>query len=123
MADRVAGHGMAYDVCVGFGDVERSTPQEILVDFDARTRWRQVAVAENSSPTVDYAAVYQRLQTLLTSRSWRLIESIAESVAEVICTEFAVEQVTVRVTKRPFDMPRCLSVSVECSRTPADFIS
>jgi len=122
MADRVCGHGFQYDVHVGFGETERQEAQRISVDFEARTDWRAAAKADRASPVVDYAEVDKRLRSLVTGQSWRLIESIAECSAEVICTEFAVEQVTVRVTKRPVDMAHCDGVSVQCSRTPADYV-
>lgn len=122
MADRVCGHGFRYDVHVGFGEAERSQAQSIKVDFDARTDWRASASAKRSSPVVDYAEVDKRLRDVVTGQSWRLIESIAERTAEVICSEFAVEQVTVRVTKNPVDMGHCDGVSVQCSRTPADYV-
>ena len=122
MADRVSGHGFKYDVHVGYGDEERATPQIIKIDFDARTDWRAAATAASANPVVDYAKVDARLQAVLNAQSWRLIEYIAERVAQVICTEFTVEQVTVRVTKQPVDMAHCDGVSVQCSRTPADYV-
>ncbi len=122
MADRVCGHGLSYDLHVGFGEAERSKPQPIKVDFEARTDWRASAIADRSNPVVDYAVIDRRLKEVLQAQSWRLIESVAERISEVICTEFRVEQVTVRVTKRPADMPHCDGVSVQCSRTPADFV-
>ena len=122
MADHVSGHGFSYDVHVGFGEEERSRAQPIKVEFDARTNWRASASAERSSPVVDYAQVDKRLREVVTGQSWRLIESIAERTAEVICSEFSVEQVTVRVTKKPADMAHCEGVSVQCSRTPADYV-
>ena len=122
MADRVCGHGFKYDVHVGYGEDERASAQKIKVDFEVRTDWRLSARAERASPVVDYAVVDKRLNEMITGQSWRLIESIAERTAEVICTEFAVEQVTVRVTKQPADMAHCDGVSVQCSRTPADYV-
>ena len=122
MADRVSGHGFKYDVHVGYGDAERAEAQCIKIDFDARTNWRASATTDRSKPVVDYAEVDERLKAVVTAQSWRLIESIAERVAQVICTEFTVEQVTVRVTKQPVDMAHCDGVSVQCSRTPADYV-
>ncbi|MGB0638027.1 MAG: dihydroneopterin aldolase [Myxococcota bacterium] len=122
MADRVSGHGLRYQCCVGFSVEERSGPQSIAVDFDARTDWRASAQADRPVEIVDYAKVDQAISTLLASREWRLIEAIAEGVARIICVGFPVDQVRVTVTKYPSDMAHCTGVSVSCSRTPADFI-
>ena len=43
------------------------------------------------------------------------------SVAELLCTQFPITSVNVRVTKQPFDMPNCESVSVSCTRAREDF--
>ena len=92
MADRVSGHGFKYDVHVGYGDAERAETQCIKIDFDARTDWRASATTERANPVVDYAEVDARLKAVITAQHWRLIEAIAERTAEVICTEFTVEQ-------------------------------
>jgi len=107
---------------VGFSEAERSVPQPILVDFDARTDWRLSAKEDRAHQLVNYAEVDRALAHLVNSRSWRLIEAIAEAVAKEICTGFPVDQVRVTVTKRPVDMPHCEGVSVSCSRTPADYL-
>ena len=123
MADRVSGHGFFYDCKVGFDEDERAKTQPIRVDFDARTDWRTSAEEDRAQSIVNYAEVDQQLAGLLTGRSWRLIEAIAEAVAREICLGFPVDQVRVTVTKRPADMPHCEGVSVSCSRTPADYLT
>ena len=122
MADRVSGHGLRYQCRVGFNVEERKLPQTVCIDFDARTDWQESARADQPINMVDYAKVDQAIAEHLTSREWRLIEAIAESVARIICVDFPVDQVRVTVTKYPVDMPHCDGVSVSCSRTPADFI-
>ena len=123
MPDWVSGHGMTYEARVGFGAEERSEPQPIRVDFDARTDWRVSGRNDRAQSIVDYAVVDQAIRAVVSGREWRLIEAIAESVAEIICTGFPVDQVEVKVTKCPLDMPHCDGVSVRCSRTPADYVT
>ena len=122
MSDRVRGHGFRYECKVGFGEDERSNPQVIVVDFDARTDWRASATEDRAHQIVDYSEVDRSLKALLTGRSWRLIEAMAEAAAKTICTTFPVDQVRITVTKKPLDMPHCGGVSVSCSRTPADYV-
>ena len=87
MADRVSGHGFRYDCKVGFSESERAEAQSIRVDFEARTDWRKSAMADHAYGIVVYAEVDRRLSALVTGRSWRLIEAIAEAIAESICLE------------------------------------
>jgi len=123
MPDWVSGHGMTYEARVGFGAEERSEAQSIHVDFDARTDWRVSGRDDRAQSIVDYAVVDRAICAMVAGREWRLIEAIAESVAKLICTGFPVDQVDVRVTKRPTDMPHCDGVSVRWSRTPADYVT
>ena len=122
MADRVSGHGFRYQCKVGFSVEERSSLQTIRVDFDARTDWRRSALEDKAHQIVDYAQLDRAIHSLLTSREWRLIESMAEAVAKTICAGFPVDQVRVTITKQPQDMAHCDGVSVSCSRTPADYL-
>jgi len=122
VADRVSGHGLRYDCRVGFSAEERSQPQQIRVDFDARTDWRESGRTDRPVQFVDYARVDSAIGTVIRGREWRLIEAIAEAVSHTICRDFPVDQVRVTVTKYPSDMPHCDGVSVSCSRTPADFV-
>ena len=123
MADHVCGHGFKYDCRVGFSAGERSKPQTIVVDFDARTDWRASGLADRAHSIVDYAEVDRAISLLVSDREWRLIEAMAEAIARLICTDFPVDQVQVTVTKRPVDMAHCDGVSVSCSRTPADYVA
>ena len=92
MADRVSGHGFRYDCKVGFDEDERAILQPIQVDFEVRTDWRSSAQADRASNIVNYAEVDRQLSALLTGRSWRLIEAIAEAAAREICLGFPVDQ-------------------------------
>lgn len=123
MADRVSGHGLTYQAHVGFGEDERAVLQSVKVDFEARTDWRASARADRARNIVDYAEVDKGISALISSRHWRLIEAMAEAIAQLICQGFPVDQVLVTVTKQPADMPHCAGVSVSCSRTPADFLT
>ena len=123
MPDWVSGHGFTYNTHVGFDEAERSQPQTIRIDFDARTDWRLAGATDRAHSIVDYAVVDAAIKGLLGERQWRLIEAIAEAIAQMICTDFPVDQVSVKVVKTPRDMPHCDGVSVRCSRTPADYVT
>ncbi|HJN76822.1 MAG TPA: dihydroneopterin aldolase [Myxococcota bacterium] len=121
MNDRVQGIAFGYDCKVGFHEYERHIRQRVLIDFDAETDWRESARADRARDLVDYYEVNKAITALIESRDWRLVEAIAEAVAELICSKFPVSAVRVRVRKIPFDMPNCEGVAVECYRRREDF--
>ncbi len=121
MADTVLGKSFSYACKVGYRDYERQMKQRVLVDFEVETNWRRNGREDDPSGIVDYYEINRRLATLLGEREYKLIETVAEDVARLICTEYPVERVRVRVTKTPFDMPNVEAVGVACTRIPADF--
>ena len=119
--DLVSGISFSFDCRVGFHDYERQIRQRVFVDFEAETDWRRNGTLDDPRGIVDYYKVNRRIGEVLAEREYKLIEAVAEDVARVICTEFPVQRVRVRVRKTPFDMPNVQAVAVECSRTPEDF--
>jgi len=121
-ADRVHGVDFTYAVRIGFHDFERHIKQRVRIEFEAETDWRRAAQDDDEAMgLVDYFEVNQAIQELLDSRPWRLVEAVAEAVAELICHRFQVTGVRVKVTKAPMDMPNVGAVAVECWRVPADY--
>lgn len=121
VVDRVVGNAFSFDCRVGFRDYERQIKQRVLVDFEAETDWRRNGSEDDPAGIVDYYEINLRIGALMERREYRLIEAVAEDVARILCTEFPVQRVRVRVRKTPFDMPNVDSVAVECVRIPQDF--
>ena len=121
MSERVIGTGFSYDCHVGFHEHEYDMRQRLVVDFEVDTNWRRNGVDDDPKGIVDYFVVNNQIGALVKNKNYLLIEAVAEDIARLICSNFSVNSVRVRVTKRPHDMPNVDSVAVECERTPADF--
>lgn len=121
MNDRVHGMGFSYDCRIGFHEYERHIRQRVVVDFEAETDWREAARADRARNLVDYYEANLAIQALVEAKEYRLIEALAEDVAQMLIARFPIERVRVKVTKAPFDMPNVGSVAVECWRSRADF--
>jgi dihydroneopterin aldolase len=120
MSDRVVGTGFSYSCRVGFHAYEQEIRQEILVDFEVETDWRAAARRDLPDGIVDYFEVDRALRAQLEGRDYQIIEAIAEDVARILCTGFAVRAARVKVTKHPLGM-KVQAVAVECLRHPADY--
>ena len=123
MKDRVIGKALSFDCRIGLHEHERQITQRLYVDFEVETDWRESAVLDEPVRIVNYYEVNQRLEELLASRRFKLIEAVAEEASKMICQHFPVSSVRLKVTKMPFDMPNVGEVAVECFRRPEDFIS
>ncbi len=123
MRDRVHGSGFSYDVRIGFHEYERHIRQRIVIDWEAETTWREAAKADRPRDIVDYYEANLKIGKMIEAKEYRLIEAVAEEVAQLLVAEFPVDRVRVKVTKAPFDMPNVGNVAVECWRSREDFPS
>lgn len=100
---------------VGVPDQERAMPQRLLVSLEMGLDLAPAAATDDLTRTIDYFAVSRRLIELGTTRSWKLIETLAEDVSRIVLDEFGPREV--RVTVKKFILPEARWVSVRVSRS------
>jgi 7,8-dihydroneopterin aldolase/epimerase/oxygenase len=106
--------GLKIDAAVGVTDAERDNPQRLEVDAVITLRETFAAVADEISHTVDYQAAADRIANLTRSRPRRLIETLADELAEMLVSEFQARRAEVEVRK--FVLPNTDYVAVRCLR-------
>ena len=99
---------------VGVPDVERSTPQRLLICVSLEHDFTPAAAADDLTKTIDYYAVSRAILAFGEGRSWKLIEKLAVDLAGLVLTRFGVVRVTVEVKK--FILPETKHVSVKVTR-------
>lgn len=102
---------------VGVPDEERARAQRLLLGVAMEHDFREAAQTDDLRYTINYFAVSQRLLRLGEGRSWRLLETLAAELAELVLAEFGARRVTVEVKK--FIIPEARHVSVEVTRSRA----
>lgn len=123
--DRLRLHGLAVACRLGVFEWERRRPQRVRIDLElpidaARAAWRDAI-----EDAVDYARLVADVKQHVRSRTYRLMETLAQDVAALILGSLRPRWVQVRVTKRapPFRAGRALagidSASVEILRHSA----
>ncbi len=84
----------------GVSEVEQRTDQPFHVDVEMVLNLQPAAVEDDLARTVDYAAVFDIARTVVESTSYRLIEALAEALAQEVLTAFApITEVGIRVRK------------------------
>lgn len=101
--------------CVGVPDDERAKPQRLLLTVAMEHDFRSAATEDELSDTIDYFAVSQRLLKFGDGVHWRLIETLAVDIAQMVLEEFGPRSVTVEVKK--FIIPQAQHVSVRVVRS------
>jgi FolB domain-containing protein len=97
---------------IGVPDGERAQPQRLLLTVEMERDFSRVGDALDR--TIDYQAVSRRLLDFGRGRSWKLIETLAVELAEMILREFKPARVTVEVKK--FVIPEASHVSARATR-------
>jgi dihydroneopterin aldolase len=115
--DRVFIEGMSFFARHGVLPAERETGQRFLVDVVLCLDFAAAGKADDLEHTVDYLAVYKEVERVVCGRSYRLLESLAEAVAEALLKAFTVKEVGVRIKKPGAPLPGSFdSVGVEITR-------
>ena len=114
MKDKIAIAEIEVECRIGVSDEERSAPQRLLISLELEKDYSIAAQADDLTKTIDYHAVWLRVREICSEKERRLIETLAEEIAEIILREFSPE--TVRVDIRKFILPKTLPVAVRIER-------
>jgi dihydroneopterin aldolase len=97
---------------LGVPDAERERPQRVLATIELATACEAAAQTDDPSKVLDYAQIAATVQKLATTRPRKLIETLAEDIAQNILREFHPSQVTVELQKFPFTDAQSVSVRI-----------
>ncbi|QQK74301.1 dihydroneopterin aldolase [Salicibibacter cibarius] len=98
--DKVFVTGMKFYAYHGVFPEENKLGQRFIVDVVLEADLRAAADRDDIGKSVDYGEVYEVTKQVLEGRTYQLVESIAEKVAEQMLNTFSiVERTTVKVIK------------------------
>lgn len=100
--------------CVGVPDEERRRPQKLLLTIEMQHEFSAAAGQDELGDTIDYYAVSRRLLEFGNGVHWKLIETLAVDIAQMILDEFRPASVNVEVKK--FILPEARHVAVRVTR-------
>ena len=97
--DKIILKGIRFHGYHGVMEAERQLGQKYEVDLELTTDLSVAGRTDDLANTIDYAQVIQLVVGIGTQRSFQLFEAIAETVAEAIFSQFAIEEVRITVKK------------------------
>jgi len=103
--DKIILEGMEFYGYHGARPEEKKLGQRFIVDVELFLDLRQAGETDNLDYTVNYAQVFELVQSIVCGRSRQLIESVAETIAAALLAQFPVEEVLVRVKKPQAPLP------------------
>jgi dihydroneopterin aldolase len=115
MQDKVFIRQLQVNTIIGVYDFEKQAKQPLFFDVEMLTDFSKAAQSDNVDDVVDYAKVSQRIIAHCEQEQVELLETLAEQLASIILTEFAVSQVTLRIGK-PQAVLEAQTVGIEITR-------
>lgn len=97
--DTILLQGIRLEGCHGVSDEERALPQMLEVDLRVEADLRAAGRSDDLADTVDYGPLLEICRETVETASFRLLESIAGTIADRVLAVPRVLGVTVRVRK------------------------
>ena len=121
MNDVIAIEGLRVPARVGVYPHERDLRQPLIVDIRMATDTAEAGRNDDVRSTIDYARVASIVRDVVASRHHKLVESVAEGIAEQIFVRFPgrLAHVWVAVSK-PHAVVEARCVRVEIVRYPPE---
>lgn len=90
---------------------EQTRAQPVEVDLDVLVDLSAAGRTDDLADTVDYAAIAARVERVLTTERFTLLERLAERVAEIVLVDARVDGVTVSARKLRPPVPQQLDTT------------
>ena len=115
--DTITLSGLKVTSWVGVPPEERSQPQSLEVTVILTPIRGLTRLGDLVEHTIDYAIVARQIQEIAAAQKRRLIESLAEDIADTLLLAHPLRHIEVEVRK--FILPHCRHVAVRLSKERA----
>lgn len=110
--------GFVARTVIGIDPPELNEPQPVRFDLTIGQQRSTCCISDDIRDTIHYGLVLDSLRRLLREHRFKMLERLAEEVAQMIIQEFRAEWVRVRITK-PSKFPSVEGVGVQIERDSA----
>ena len=114
MTDRIHIESLELSAHIGVPDTERTAAQRLTVSLTLEPQRDFRGLGDELAKTVDYFAVCEEVKVLSAARPRKLIETLAEEIADLVLERFAVAAIEVELRK--FILPDTAYVAVVIRR-------
>ena len=99
MTDAIVFRDLRVEALIGIHRRERHAKQTLSIDLDIGIPGTAVFASDKVSDTIDYAKVALEVKALAGSQHFRLVETFAERIAQLLMADFGAPWVKVSVAK------------------------
>jgi dihydroneopterin aldolase len=117
--DRIFLRGLTAECIIGFIAWERQVKQTVVIDLELPVDCARAAQTDDVADTLDYKQLAKRAVAFIETTQFKLVETLAQRLAELLIAEFALEWVRLSLNK-PGALSSSRDVGVTIERTRAD---
>lgn len=97
--DTIFLHGLKVDCVIGVWDWERRIKQRVEIDIDMEADIRRAADSDQLADTLNYKAIAKTVIAHVENSEYQLVETLAESIAEILTEQFRIPWCRVKLNK------------------------
>jgi 7,8-dihydroneopterin aldolase/epimerase/oxygenase len=113
--DKITIKDLEVNTQIGVTEAERAQTQQLLITVVMERDLAEAGRTDTEAATTPYDVVADLIRQVVTQRPRKLIEAVADEIAEAILSRRLAVAVTVEVKK--FSVPQAQYVAVEIRRT------
>jgi dihydroneopterin aldolase len=102
---------MKVETVIGVSDWERALPQTLIIDLEMTLPHITSATSDLIKDTIDYAIVAERIKSITSNHTFKLLEPLAHLIIETLETEFKSPWIKLKISK-PQILPQVKAVGV-----------
>ena len=118
--DKIIISDLSLKAVIGVFDWEQNHPQMIQVTIVLYVDCHKAAKTDELIDAVDYSSIANRIKSFVETSRFQLIETLVESIAKVIVSEFSIDAIDVTVNK-PNAIKFAKTVGVMIHRKLSDY--
>jgi dihydroneopterin aldolase len=99
VSDAILLEGVQIPAALGVTAAERRMRRPVLLDLVVEHDLGAAGRSDRIGDTIDYGAIYARVEEVASGREHRLVEALAERIAAALLAQFGFAAVTVTVRK------------------------
>jgi len=97
--DKIFLQDLRIEAVIGIWEWERRVRQTISLDIEMATDVRRAAATDEIEDALDYKGIAKHLAQVVEQSEFRLVETLAETLARIVIVEFGVAWLRLSVSK------------------------
>jgi len=99
MQDQIFITGLSVSAIIGCLPAEQEEEQSIIIDVVMEADCRTAAKSDDIMHAVNYAVVAECIREHIKNHRYKLVENLAEKLANLLLDQFPIKQVTLKIGK------------------------